>query len=139
MALTSSTAMTIDCVDVERMANFWQEVLGYERRLVEEPYIRLFKPRSDRIIYVLILQTVPEAKTVKHRVHLDLASDDVDVEVERLVSLGATVLTAPRRIEAETVGGRRVALLADPEGGEFCVTGLADPEASLRHLRRKPL
>jgi predicted enzyme related to lactoylglutathione lyase len=131
--------MTIDCVDVERMANFWQEVLGYERRLVEEPYIRLFKPRSDRIIYVLILQTVPEAKTVKHRVHLDLASDDVDVEVERLVSLGATVLTAPRRIEAETVGGRRVALLADPEGGEFCVTGLADPEASLRHLRRKPL
>jgi predicted enzyme related to lactoylglutathione lyase len=131
--------MTIDCVDIERMANFWQEVLGYERRLVEEPYIRLFKPRSDRIIYVLILQTVPEAKTVKHRVHLDLASDDVDVEVERLVSLGATVLTAPRRIEAETVGGRRVALLADPEGGEFCVTGLADPEASLRHLRRKPL
>ena len=126
MALTSSTAMTIDCVDVERMANFWQEVLGYERRLVEEPYIRLFKPRSDRIIYVLILQTVPEAKTVKHRVHLDLASDDVDVEVERLVSLGATVLTAARRIEAETVGGRRVALLADPEGGEFCVTGLAD-------------
>jgi predicted enzyme related to lactoylglutathione lyase len=118
--------MTIDCVDIERMANFWQEVLGYERRLVEEPYIRLFKPRSDRIIYVLILQTVPEAKTVKHRVHLDLASDDVDVEVERLVSLGATVLTAPRRIEAETVGGRRVALLADPEGGEFCVTGLAD-------------
>ena len=131
--------MTIDCVDIERMANFWQEVLGYERRLVEEPYIRLFKPRSDRIIYLLILQTVPEAKTVKHRVHLDLASDDVDVEVERLVSLGATVLTAPRRIEAETVGGRRVALLADPEGGEFCVTGLADPEASLRHLRRKPL
>lgn len=126
MALTSSTAMTIDCVDVERMANFWQEVLGYERRLVEEPYIRLFKPRSDRIIYVLILQTVPEAKIVKHRVHLDLASDDVDVEVERLVSLGATVLTAARRIEAETVGGRRVAVLADPEGGEFCVTGLAD-------------
>ena len=89
MALTSSTAMTIDCVDVERMANFWQEVLGYERRLVEEPYIRLFKPRSDRIIYVLILQTVPEAKIVKHRVHLDLASDDVDVEV--------SPPTAPRR------------------------------------------
>ncbi len=118
--------MDIEWVEGERRANVWQEVRGNESRLVEEPYIRLFKPRSDRIIYVLILKTVPEAKTVKHRVHLDRASDDVDVEVERLVSLGATVLTAARRIEAETVGGRRVAVLADPEGGEFCVTGLAD-------------
>ena len=118
--------MTIDCVDVERMADFWQEVLGYERRLVEEPYIRLIKPRTDRIIYVLILQTVAEAKTVNHRVHLDLATEDLDTEVERLVGLGAKILTPARRIEAETVGGRRVAVLTDPEGGEFCVTGIAD-------------
>ncbi len=126
MSLTTSTAMTIDCVDVERMADFWQEALGYERRLVEEPYIRLIKPRTDRIIYVLILQTVAEAKTVKHRVHLDLATEDLDTEVERLVGLGAKILTPARRIEAETVGGRRVAVLTDPEGGEFCVTGIAD-------------
>jgi len=126
MSLTTSTAMTIDCADVEVMADFWQEALGYEQRRVEEPYIRLFKPRTDRIIYVLILQTVAEPKTAKHRVHLDLASDDLDTEIERLVGLGATVLTPARRIEAETVGGRRVAVLADPEGGEFCVTGLAE-------------
>jgi len=126
MSLTTSTAMTMDCADVEVMADFWQEALGYEQRRVEEPYIRLFKPRTDRIIYVLILQTVVEPKTAKHRVHLDLASDDLDTEIERLVALGATVLTPARRIEAETVGGRRVAVLADPEGGEFCVTGLAE-------------
>ena len=118
--------MTMDCADVEVMADFWQEVLGYEQRRVEEPYIRLFKPRTDHIIYVLILQTVVEPKTAKDRVHLDLASDDLDTEIERLVALGATVLTPARRIEAETVGGRRVAVLADPEGGEFCVTGLAE-------------
>ena len=122
MSLTTSTAMTMDCADVEVVADFWQEALGYEQRRVEEPYIRLFKPRTDRIIYVLILQTVAEPKTAKHRVHLDLASDDLDTEIERLVGLGATA----RRIEAETVGGRRVAVLADPEGGEFCVTGLAE-------------
>ena len=126
MSLPTSTAMTMDCADVEVMADFWQEALGYEQRRVEEPYIRLFKPRTDRIIYVLILQTVVEPKTAKHRVHLDLASDDLDTEIERLVGLGATVLTPARRIEAETVGGRRVAVLADPEGGEFCVTGLAE-------------
>ncbi len=126
MSLTTSTAMTMDCADVEVMADFWQEALGYEQRRVEEPYIRLFKPRTDHIIYVLILQTVVEPKTAKHRVHLDLASDDLDTEIERLVALGATVLTPARRIEAETVGGRRVAVLADPEGGEFCVTGLAE-------------
>ena len=126
MSLTTSTAMTMDCADVEVMADFWQEALGYEQRRVEEPYIRLFKPRTDRIIYVLILQTVAEPKTAKHRVHLDLASDDLDTEIERLVALGATVLTPARRIEAETVGGRRVAVLADPEGGEFCVTGLVE-------------
>jgi len=126
MSLTTSTAMTIDCDDVERMADFWQEALGYERRLVEEPYIRLIRPRTDHIIYVLILQTVAEPKTAKHRVHLDLATDDLDAEIQRLVGLGATVLTPARRIEAESVGGRRVAVLADPEGGEFCVTGIAD-------------
>ncbi len=126
MSLTTSTAMTIDCSDVERMADFWQEALGYERRLVEEPYIRLIRPRTDRIIYVLILQTVAEPKTAKHRVHLDLATDDLDAEIQRLVGLGATVLTPARRIEAESVGGRRVAVLTDPEGGEFCVTGIAD-------------
>ena len=126
MSLTTSTAMTIDCTDVGVMADFWQEALGYERRLVEEPYIRLIRPRTDRIIYVLILQTVAEPKTAKHRVHLDLATDDLDAEIQRLVGLGATVLTPARRIEAESVGGRRVAVLTDPEGGEFCVTGIAD-------------
>jgi hypothetical protein len=52
---------------------------------------------------------VPEAKTVKHRVHLDLHTDSV----ESLVALGATVLREPTGEDTWTV-------LADPEGGEFC-------------------
>jgi predicted enzyme related to lactoylglutathione lyase len=54
---------------------------------------------------------VPEPKTVKNRVHLDLRAADVDAEAERLVGLGARVLG---RVEDWVV-------LADPEGGEFCV------------------
>jgi hypothetical protein len=59
----------------------------------------------------LIFQLVPEAKTVKNRVHLDMLADDLQAETARLVELGA----------------RRVAdhgdfvVLADIEGNEFCL------------------
>ncbi|MFF2957608.1 VOC family protein [Streptomyces sp. NPDC057963] len=65
----------------------------------------------------LLFQRVPEAKTVKNRLHLDVHAgpERRDAEVERLEQLGATVL---RRV-AEP-GGTWV-VLADPEGNEFCV------------------
>jgi glyoxalase superfamily protein len=59
----------------------------------------------------LWFQRVPECRTVKNRVHLDLRADSVGTEVERLTGLGATVLA---RHEGHVV-------LADPEGNEFCV------------------
>ncbi|WP_420855842.1 VOC family protein [Thermoactinospora rubra] len=59
----------------------------------------------------LWFQRVPEAKTVKNRVHLDLRSDDLEAEVRRLVELGARELA---RHEDWVV-------LADPEGNEFCL------------------
>jgi Glyoxalase-like domain len=61
---------------------------------------------------------VPEAKTVKNRVHLDLEPDDRtrDQEVERLLGIGATLVDDQRRPD-----GRGWVVLADPEGNEFCV------------------
>ncbi|MET3960965.1 hypothetical protein ABIE44_000899 [Marmoricola sp. OAE513] len=57
---------------------------------------------------------VPEPRTVKHRVHLDVHTDSVD----SLVALGATVL---RPQDAPSVpGGIRWTIMADPEGGDFC-------------------
>lgn len=56
-------------------------------------------------------QLVSEPKVVKNRVHLDLRSEDIAAEVERLVRLGAT--------ELHRVGSR--VTMADPEGNEFCV------------------
>ena len=66
----------------------------------------------------LLFQAVPEAKTVKNRVHLDLlvGPDDQDAEVERLVALGATVVSVHDGQEG------RWTLLVDPEGNEFDVS-----------------
>jgi predicted enzyme related to lactoylglutathione lyase len=55
---------------------------------------------------------VPEPKSVKNRLHIDLHADDIPTEVDRLTSLGARVLA---RQETHVV-------LADPEGNEFCLT-----------------
>ncbi|AWT44856.1 MULTISPECIES: VOC family protein [Streptomyces] len=65
----------------------------------------------------LLFQRVPEAKTVKNRLHLDLhpGADRRDAEAERLEGLGATVV---RRVKE--AGGEWV-VMADPEGNEFCV------------------
>jgi glyoxalase superfamily protein len=70
--------------------------------LVEAPGVR---PR-------LFFQLVPESKTVKNRVHLDLRCADVDAEVERLCALGASV-----QGEYDDF----ISLL-DPEGNEFCLS-----------------
>ncbi|MGI5377433.1 VOC family protein [Streptomyces sp. CA-251387] len=65
----------------------------------------------------LLFQRVPEAKTVKNRLHLDLhaAARKREAEVERLEGLGASVL---RRVKEP--GGEWV-VMTDPEGNEFCV------------------
>jgi predicted enzyme related to lactoylglutathione lyase len=63
------------------------------------------------------LQQVPQPRVGKNRVHVDFHADDREVEVRRLVGLGATVL------DEQEVPGLRWTVLADPEGNEFCVAG----------------
>lgn len=67
----------------------------------------------------MLFQTVPEAKSAKNRVHLDLRVGDErrDDEVERLVALGATRLWDGQQ------GPHSWVTLGDPEGNEFCLTG----------------
>ena len=62
-------------------------------------------------------QRLPETKTIKNRVHLDLTTcaDDRDAEIERLLRLGA------RRVNIGQTGEESWTVLADPEGNEFCV------------------
>lgn len=107
-------AVAIDCQDADALASFWREALG-------TPPPRRWRD-ADGLTYVqldgrpaLVFQPVPERKSVKNRLHLDVApeSGSRDDEVRRLVRLGAKVVDEAER--------HPWVVLADPEGNEFCV------------------
>jgi len=105
--------LTLDCVDLDKLAAFWQAALGAERGgVIEGRYVHLIGPHI-----ALTLQRVPEPKRGKNRMHLDLLVPDVDAEVARLRALGATAVTPVARQEF----GQTWFVLADPEANEFCV------------------
>jgi hypothetical protein len=143
--MATGVQVVFDCADPDRLARFWAQALGY--KLQDPPqghqswedWLRdqgipqerwndanaVVDPdgRGPRIFF----QRVPEAKTVKNRVHLDLnvtggpaapleeRRGQVDAEVERLLGLGASRL---RVVEEQ---GGYWAVMQDPEGDEFCV------------------
>lgn len=119
-------AITYDARHAGTLARFWAEVLdGYAVAPYDDAEIeRLRALGIDDVIddpTVLVdgadgqprfcFQTVPEGKVVKNRVHLDLACDNVESEIARLLDLGATVHESHERWVT----------LLDPEGNEFCV------------------
>jgi hypothetical protein len=141
--------VTIDCADPFELSSFWEGALGYEPAEPPEgsdsweewlekmdvprdewdpgprPYNALVDPegRGPRIWF----QRVPEPKTVKNRIHLDLNASDgpaapldrrmeqVEAEVERLLGLGA------RRLAVYEEQDHYHVVMADPEGNEFCL------------------
>jgi predicted enzyme related to lactoylglutathione lyase len=105
-----------DCSDLDRSADFWAAVLGYVPEVTASKRYRSLIPASGDGIEVL-LQQVPDEKLQKNRVHLDLRTGHLAAEVERVIGLGATLLTAEPIIEE----GWRWHMLADPDGNEFCV------------------
>ena len=108
--------LVLDCSDLERAAGFWTAALGYVRDGEDQdPYQSLIPP--DGLGVELLLQSVPETKAAKNRLHLDLRTRDLDVEVTRVCALGATVLTSEPMAE----DGWTWHILADPDGNEFCV------------------
>lgn len=113
--------MTIDSADPYGLAGFWSRVLGLPVHEGDEQGDEYALIEGAGLLFV----TVPEAKTVKNRVHLDLQPQDRtrDEEVERLLAIGATLVDDRRRPD-----GGGWAVLADPEGNEFCVErGAAEP------------
>ena len=111
--------VTFDAHDAESLARFWERVTGYAIAFEDQPgnpfwVLTPNEPNLPRLVFV----TVPETKSIKNRVHLDLAPNDrtQEAEVSRLLSLGASILEDRR---ASAPGGWVV--MADPEGNEFCV------------------
>ena len=145
--MATSVQVTFDCADPDRLATFWATALGYKKQDPPEGYAtwQEFLAAQDvpedqwnsasaivdpdgagpRIYF----QQVPEPKTVKNRVHLDVnvggghgtPPDErrrrVDAEVERLSGAGATVI---RPGEVSELGEYWV-VMQDPEGNEFCL------------------
>ncbi len=116
-------ALVLDCADLERAAQFWGPALGYWWKPPEGPddrYLALLPESGDGI--ELLLQRVPDRKTAKNRMHLDLRVRDLDAEVERLRTLGARRLSEQPIRESDWVWH----ILTDPDGNELCV--LQPPE-----------
>jgi predicted enzyme related to lactoylglutathione lyase len=109
----------VDCADPYALAGFWAEALGYPRHAEDTPgddEAELVAPPGAGPS--LLFQRVPEAKAGKNRLHLDLRATGggQNAEIERLLSLGAVIVSDLRDVRP---GGW--AVLADPEGNEFCV------------------
>jgi catechol 2,3-dioxygenase-like lactoylglutathione lyase family enzyme len=115
--------VTFDCADPRSLARFWSEVTGYEVAEERDDYARLQATDPRGLRHILFFQ-VPEAKTAKNRVHVDLASRNPEVEIERLLALGASLVDAVDAEDApqwRTGNGTRWVTMLDPEGNEFCL------------------
>ena len=107
--------VTVDCVDVERVAAFWSELLDRPKGPSMPGWIYLGdlgdpQPR-------LVFQPVAEPKQGKVRLHLDVAVDDIERGIAQVVALGGRA-TGERHEYDEGV----VVVMADPEDHEFCLS-----------------
>ena len=116
-------SLPIDSTDPQRLAGFWADVLGWRVRETGFQQTEhgpdgavLTPPSGDGV--ELDFRWVPEPKTTKNRLHLDMTPEpheDHAAEVARIVALGA------RRVDVGQGEDAPWAVLADPEGNEFCV------------------
>ncbi|WP_375493069.1 VOC family protein [uncultured Jatrophihabitans sp.] len=126
-------SVVVDCADIGAQARWWAQALGWTVWFEEEREAMIVPPHaigeqadSAPVMEqppVIVFVPVDETKTVKNRLHIDLApplADDQNAEVERLIALGA------RRVDVGQGAQRSWVVLADPEGNEFCVLDSRD-------------
>jgi hypothetical protein len=116
--------IAIDAVHPRRVADFWCQVLGWH--VVEEDAGVISIAGADGGWPTIDVARVAEGKVVKNRLHLDLRADGVSTseELERLLGLGA------RRVAVGQGDDVSWAVLADPEGNEFCLLSRSVEEAA---------
>ncbi|BCJ73004.1 glyoxalase [Catellatospora sp. IY07-71] len=126
--MTSSIRhITVDCFDPYALAGFWSQVTGHPRHPDDKPEDTAALLMSPDDAPDLLFIAVPDAKSVKNRLHLDLQPTDRsrDEEIERLLGIGASLVADLRNPD-----GTGWAVLADPEGNEFCVERSAAERAT---------
>jgi predicted enzyme related to lactoylglutathione lyase len=109
--------ITFDCADARRLATFWSTLTGWNVYYDDDPEVVL-APSFPHEATGMLFIPVPEGKTAKNRLHLDLSPEQGtrDEMVERAVAAGATVIGDHR-----TGDGSGWVTLTDPEGNEFCI------------------
>jgi predicted enzyme related to lactoylglutathione lyase len=111
-------AVTIDCQDSHLVAEFWAELLETTARDVGRSNWYRIGPLVENGP-VITFQPVPEPKTGKTRVHVDVRVEDLDAATLTVERLGGS---GPAHIYNYDEG--IVAVMADPEGNEFCLVAL---------------
>ena len=141
--MPTDVQIVIDSADPHGLADWWAEALGWQVEAQDEAFIRRMVEMGaaseedtarhrGRLVWKagaainspdpgrprVLFQHVPEAKTVKNRMHLDVrvGPDRQEAEVARLIGLGATELWRASQ------GPYAWVTMADPEGNEFCVS-----------------
>ncbi|CAL9282281.1 VOC family protein [Streptomyces sp. NPDC052644] len=110
MRVTVSEAV-FDCADPAALVRFWAAMLGGEPVDRDQGWSYVEPPGFVRVAF----QRVPEGKSAKNRLHLDLHADDVAGAADAAVALGAVRVGGVVRDEQ---GDFQV--MRDPEGNEFC-------------------
>jgi Glyoxalase-like domain len=109
-AIAGIAALAIDCIDPMGRARWWGRVLGGTVEVHSQGYATLHTPEGLAFDFL----PVPETKTGKNRLHLDLRSRDLASAIEQALALGAT--------RADDIyAGDRWQVPRDPEGNEFCL------------------
>lgn len=99
--------------DLDRAIKFWREALNYELKYEPDIDFAILIPKNGRGIQLSLNAAVTSDKPKRH--HIDLFTHHQEIEVERLLKLGAT------RVEWNYPPGADYVVLADPDGNAFCV------------------
>jgi hypothetical protein len=111
-------AICIDTTDPAPLARWWAELLGWRLTFEDDDEVVLEPPAGspeDGVSPDILFLRVPEPKTVKDRLHIDLRPEDQAAEVARAEALGAV------RVDIGQGDDKSWVVLADPEGNEFCI------------------
>ena len=116
-------SVVVDAVQPRVVADFWCHVLGWHVLDEDDGVISIGPP--DGAWPTIDVVPVPESKSVKNRLHLDLRADGTSTadELERLLGLGARHTDVGQGSDATWV------VLSDPEGNEFCLLARTVQEA----------
>jgi len=114
----------IDSADPVPLGHWWAELLGWRITEEDDDEVALEPPvgsPEDGVSPDILFVRVPEPKTVKDRLHIDLRPEDQAAEVARAEAMGAI------QVDVGQGGDETWVVLADPDGNEFCILRALTP------------